>query len=87
MRELLSSSSGGVARELMKRGRRVETRAKELAPVDTGRLRSSITVTPVTVDGDFAVHVGTNVEYAPYAHRRGLPAAHYLREALAAAFT
>jgi HK97 gp10 family phage protein len=36
--------------------------AKRLCPVDTGRLRNSITH---TVNGDIA-YIGTNVEYAPY---------------------
>ena len=40
----------------------VETKAKELCPVDTGRLRASITS---KVEGSSAF-VGTNVDYAPY---------------------
>lgn len=36
--------------------------AKRLCPVDTGRLRNSITH---TTDGE-AAYIGTNVEYAPY---------------------
>ena len=38
--------------------------AKRLCPVDTGRLRNSIT--HVINAGEQAVYVGTNVEYAPY---------------------
>ena len=41
----------------------VEARAKELCPVDTGLLRSSIT--PVVASWAEA-YVGTNTEYAPY---------------------
>jgi hypothetical protein len=85
LRELLKSPSGPVAGDLMKRGRRVQTRAKQLAPVRTGRLRSSVSVTPVTVDGEFTVWVSSNVVYAPYAHRRGEAPASYLEDALAAA--
>lgn len=43
-------------------GLAAEGYAKRLCPVDTGRLRNSITH---TTDGDSA-YVGTNVEYAPY---------------------
>lgn len=83
MRSILSSPQGAVARHLMVKGRRVQTRAKQLCRVDTGRLRSSITVTPVTVGDEFVVHVGTNVEYAVYLEAR-YP---FLRPALAAAQT
>ena len=41
----------------------IEAKAKELCPVDTGLLRSSIT--PV-VESWAAAFVGTNTEYAPY---------------------
>lgn len=41
---------------------RIASRAKELAPVDTGRLRASIQ----TVVKRLAAEVGTDVEYAPY---------------------
>jgi len=41
----------------------VEAKAKELCPVDTGLLRSSIT--PVIASWAEA-YVGTNTEYAPY---------------------
>jgi hypothetical protein len=42
----------------------VEGKAKELCPVDTGRLRASIQH-KINVD-DFSVVIGTNVPYAPY---------------------
>jgi HK97 gp10 family phage protein len=41
---------------------RIERTAKRLAPVDTGRLRASIT----TELKRLAAEVGTDVEYAPY---------------------
>jgi len=44
----------------------------ELTPVETGRLRSSITHELVS---DSEVHVGTNVEYAIYVHEN-MQAAH-----------
>jgi HK97 gp10 family phage protein len=45
----------------------IESTAKELAPVDTGRLRSSIAskVKKIAED-EVQGFVGTNVEYAPY---------------------
>jgi HK97 gp10 family phage protein len=44
----------------------VERDAKKKAPVDTGRLRDSITHETDFGSGDPSVTVGTNVEYAPY---------------------
>ena len=43
-------------------GMTAEGHAKKNTPVDTGRLRNSITH---TADSN-AAHIGTNVEYAPY---------------------
>lgn len=51
-----------VKRVVRKTAVRVEGRAKELVPVDTGRLRSSITH-EIDASG-FSGTVGTNVEYA-----------------------
>lgn len=45
-------------------GDRAERYAKELAPVDTGRLRNSIT--HAVEESEKAAYIGTNVEYAPY---------------------
>lgn len=39
-----------------------EDHAKKICPVDTGRLRNSITHT----HDENAAYIGTNVEYAPY---------------------
>ena len=52
-----------------------EGAAKRLCPVDTGRLRNSITH---ALMGDDSVAIGTNVEYAIYVHegtsrRKGVP--------------
>lgn len=75
--------------ELLKYGQRIgaqiERRAKRLAPVDTGRLRASITNT-VEQDGDgVLVTVYSDVEYAPYLETgtRRQQAQPYLRPALA----
>ena len=69
---------------LEKIGLEAEGDAKELCPVDTGRLRNSITH---KVDkSDHSVYIGTNVEYAVYVelddskhHKVGQ--AHFLRDA------
>lgn len=60
-----------------------ESLAKAQTPVDTGRLRNSITYE--ISEGEEAVYVGTNVEYAPYvefredvSHKTGK--AHFLRD-------
>jgi hypothetical protein len=82
MNALLRSPGGAVAKDLMRRGRLVENRAKELVHVDTGRARASITMIPTEVDGEFAVQIGSNVDYTEYLERR-FP---FLQPALAAAF-
>lgn len=51
-----------VSQELERTAHRIERQAKELAPVDTGDLRRSIT----TDGGGLAYEVGTNLEYAEY---------------------
>lgn len=68
MDRLLRSPSGGVARDLLRRGRNVESEAKRLCPVNSGRLRSSITA-DLRLDGGLpTMRVGTNVAYARYVH-------------------
>lgn len=62
-------------------GNITETEAKTLTPVDTGRLRNSITHKR---DGDYIV-VGTAVEYSPKVEfdeyvRHRVGQAHYLRD-------
>ena len=52
-----------IIRALEKIGLVAEGYAKKLCPVDTGRLRNSITH---QLDGKESVYIGTNVEYAPY---------------------
>ena len=51
-------------RALEKVGLTAERYAKALTPVDTGRLRNS--VTHAVDSGNKAVYIGTNVEYAPF---------------------
>lgn len=81
---LLKSSSGAVAKEVLQVGLRVERMAKQLAPVDTGRLRASIrTELRGDAQGPYAV-VGTNVHYAIYQEfgTRFMPAHPFLRPAI-----
>ena len=60
--EILEAFEQATARGLEKIGLTAEGYAKKNAPVDTGRLRNSITH---EVDGQ-EVYIGSNVEYAPY---------------------
>ena len=86
MRELFESTRGPMAKDLLRRSTRIERTAKRLAPVDTGRLRASVThALEEDVRGLVGV-IGTDVEYAPYVElgtsRAG--AQPFLRPALAA---
>lgn len=51
-----------IERALIKIGFEAERNAKHACPVDTGRLRNSISHT----NDKNTVYIGTNVEYAPY---------------------
>ncbi len=64
-----------------------QNRARELCPVDTGRLRSSITHVPGRDSRGYFVDVGSNVEYAPHVEfgTQNAPAQPFLRPALAEA--
>lgn len=60
--EVLAALENAARRGLEAIGMAAEGYAKEKAPVDTGRLRNSIS----HVSDSEAAYVGTNVEYAPY---------------------
>lgn len=62
--EILRALDSQVEAALTAVGMQAETYAKQLAPVDTGRLRNSITHELDTANK--AVIIGTAVEYAPY---------------------
>ena len=62
-KQVLQGIDSGVARALEKIGLLAEGYAKALCPVDTGRLRNSVTHIS---DGEKSVYIGTNVEYGPY---------------------
>ena len=62
----LLGPSGPVDAWLLTKAVDVETAAKRLAPVDTGRLKGSITHVMGTENGEQVAYVGSNVEYAIY---------------------
>ena len=72
IRQVLQSPAGPVARDLLKRGQRVEDQARVNASgrpgpnVQTGRLRSSIHKRLVAEGSTLVCEVGTPVEYARY---------------------
>ena len=60
---VLSAVNAANSRALEIMGGKAESYAKQLCPVDTGRLRNSITHQQ---QDDTTEIIGTNVEYAPY---------------------
>lgn len=92
--ELLHSQHGAAARDLLRRGLRVEASAKNFATgvgggphVRTGRLRSSISTALGSDAAGVYVDVGSNVEYAGFVElgTRRMTARPFLRPALPAA--
>lgn len=77
LKALLSGPQSGLYKDMLRRGKKVESKAKQNLSgdggahpkrVDTGRLRSSVQ-TVMTVFNSFpAAEVGTNVEYALEVH-------------------
>lgn len=70
---LLASPSGAVAKDLLRRGKKVESKAKQNLSrnprrIDTGTLRSSIKTELLSLGGKPVVRVGTNLFYAIYVH-------------------
>lgn len=70
---LRAAMADPIGRNMMKRGLRVESRAKELIStspkrVNSGRLRSSIRAIPIPYMGTFGAAIGTNVYYALWVH-------------------
>jgi HK97 gp10 family phage protein len=53
-------------RDLLRLGYRVQSEARKLCPVDTGRLRASIDVKSGRDARGPYVEVGTNVDYGPF---------------------
>ena len=77
--EVLSALKVAKKRGLEAIGLVAEGHAKKETPVDTGRLRNSIS----HATDDEAAYIGTNVEYAPYVElgARGRPGVHMLKRA------
>ena len=77
--EVLASLKRAKKRGLEAIGLTAEGYAKKDTPVDTGRLRNSISHTT----DDEAAYIGTNVEYAPYVElgARGRKGVHMLQRA------
>lgn len=65
---VLRSTQGPAAQAVMQTGNRVLNRARQLCPVDEGRLRGSLTLEiRMTVNGPIA-RIGSNLDYARYVH-------------------
>lgn len=64
----MRTSSGMTARGLFRTATQVEAVAKRLAPVDTGRLRSSIQKRVVSRGGRVTAEVTASVKYAAFIH-------------------
>lgn len=61
-------------------GQDAASTAANQAPVDTGRLKNSIS--HAVVEDEKTVYIGTNVEYAPFQElgtSRGIPGKHFLQ--------
>lgn len=77
--EVLDALKNAKKRGLEAIGLTAEGHAKKETPVDTGRLRNSIS----HATDDDAAYIGTNVEYAPYVElgARGRKGVHMLQRA------
>lgn len=85
-KEVLSAFENQIRLALASIGQTAEGYAKENCPVDTGRLRNSISNS--VADAEKAVYIGTNVEYAIYVEmddKKNHPTgkSHFLRDACA----
>ena len=78
-KEVLSALDKTIERGLEAIGLTAEGHAKKNTPVDTGRLRNSIS----HAVEDKSAYIGTNVEYAPYVElgSRGRDGKHMLQRA------
>ena len=67
VKALLQSPQGAVVQDLLRRGRNVTNLAKRNAPVDTGRLRSDISM-ELRHDSVPFVRIGNSADYALAVH-------------------
>lgn len=68
MNRLLRAPQSGVVRDMLRRGRNVETAAKGFVGVDTGRLRASSNTNPVTRGDATGAQVGSDLNYSLVHH-------------------
>jgi hypothetical protein len=68
LQAFISNPSGGIARDMYRRGQNVRSRALRLAGADTGRLRASIHVELTERGGVVGARVGAAVAYAAFHH-------------------
>lgn len=61
--EIAGKTGAAAQRALLQTGADIVDLTKQITPVDTGNLKGSYGAVPVT---SHEVHVGTEVEYAPY---------------------
>lgn len=64
----LTGPSGPALAAAMRVGNRVLNRARQLCPVDEGRLRASLTMVVVQTAAGPIVRVGSNLAYARFVH-------------------
>lgn len=70
---MLASPNGGLAKNMLKRALKVQTKARQNLSrppqrVDTGHLRASIQIEPFIWQSYPAFRIGTNVKYARFVH-------------------
>lgn len=87
LNKLLESPQGPVGKHLARSAVKVDRSAKNLCPVDTGRLRASINWRLANDSRGLLAIIGTNVDYAPHVEfgTRYQRAQAFLRPALASA--
>lgn len=73
LKQFPTAAKRGAARGLLKGSIRVQSTAREAAPVDTGRLRASIAYQIQTLIGGVKAIIGTASKYAPYREFRTRP--------------
>ncbi len=73
LRAMLASPNGGVAKTMLKRALRVQSKARQNLSrppqrIDTGALRADIQIEPFIYEGYPAFRIGTNKKYARFVH-------------------